>query len=111
MTRRSTGVLRPLAAAAMFGASLAGAAVPQICAEVGSPAAEWQRAPQAVTEYFDSQGNQRFDQRTACARWAGMFYTRRGSRIDNVPASDSMPARFIVYPSSGVSLQQLASSL
>ena len=111
MTWRSTGAWQPLAAAAMFGASVAGAAVPQICADPNTVAAEWQRAPQAVTEYFDSQGNQRFDQRTACARWAGMFYSRRGNRVDNVPASDSMPARFIVYPAAGISLQQLAFSL
>jgi len=110
MTQRSTGVWRPLAAAAIFGASVAGAAVPQVCADANSLAAEWQRGPQAVMEYFDSQGNQRFDQRTACARWAGMFYSRRGSRVDNVPAAEPLPARFIVFPAAGISLQQLASS-
>src|SRR5690349_14586298 len=110
MTWWPTGALRPLVAAAMFGASLAGAAVPQICADVNSPASEWQRTPQAVMEYFDSQGNQRFDQRAACARWAGMFYSRRSTRVDYVPAADPLPARFIVYPAAGISLQQLAYS-
>jgi hypothetical protein len=111
MTTGTTGSLLPFFVAVVLGSSLASAAVPKVCGESSSLSSRWQRAPQAVTEYFDSTGNERFDQRTACARWAGMFYNRKGTRGNNAPAADALPARFIMFPAAGVSLQQLANWL
>ena len=107
MTSGTTGSLRPLLVAVVLGSSLAHGAVPEICGENTSTKSRWQRTPPAITEYFNSTGNGRFDQRAACARWAGMFYSRKGTRGHNVPAADSLPARFILFPAEGVTLQQL----
>ncbi|MEO8019031.1 MAG: hypothetical protein ABI769_14555, partial [Pseudomonadota bacterium] len=96
-----------LLTAAVLGVSLARAAVPEICGESEVSASQRQRAPPAVTAYFDSLGHERFDQRAACARWAGMSYRRSKGR-DNAPTADPLPARFIVFPARGVELHRLA---
>jgi hypothetical protein len=98
----------PLLAAAVLGVSLARGAVPDICDTIEVSASQRQRAPPAVTAYFDSLGRNRFDQRAACARWAGMSYGRHRALTSNAPAADPLPARFIVFPADGVELQRLA---
>jgi len=95
----------------VFGASLAHAAAPDICGQGDPQAARLQRAPSAIVEYLDSQHGGSFDQRTACARWAGMFYTRRGVTTNNSPAANPLPARFILFPADGVSVHELATWL
>src|SRR5688572_8741238 len=95
----------PLLAAAVLGVSLARGAVPGICDEGIDAVSQGQRAPAAVTAYFNSLGAARFDQRAACARWAGMSYRQRK---DDEPAAHQLPARFIVFPEQGVELQRLA---
>jgi hypothetical protein len=108
MTRGASRALRPLLVAAVLSASFAHGAIPEICRDDTSAAARWQRAPPAVSAYFDSLGEARFDLRTACARWAGMFYSRKSTRSGAAPAADPPSARFIVYPAAEVSLQELA---
>jgi hypothetical protein len=102
------GGIRPswlLIVAATLGVPLAlGAAVPEICLGGSSPA-DLQREPPDVAEYFGSLAGGRFDQRAACAHWAGMSYRRSGDRKDD---ANPEPARFIVFPADGIDLQRLA---
>ena len=108
MTRGGIRTSWPLLAAAVFGMSLARAALPEICSEGDVSASRRQRAPPAVTAYFDSLGQNRFDQRAACARWAGMSYRRINAQQNTAPAANLLPARFIVFPAEGVELPRLA---
>jgi hypothetical protein len=108
---RARGVLRkmlPMAVSA-FGASLAFADLPQIC-EPGAAAQTAQRAPAAITEYFEQLGRSHFDQRDACARWAGT-YSARNRVPDSHSRGDAVPARFIVFPAQDVGLKELAARL
>jgi hypothetical protein len=64
------GILLPMAASVACGASLA-AGPPRICDAV----ARWNEAgagPTEVVEYKVSRGPAPFEQRAACARWAGL---------------------------------------
>ncbi len=97
----------PLLTAVVLGMSLARGAVPEICGDGAVPISQRQRAPPAVAAYFDSLGQERFDQRAACARWAGMSYRRSKDR-ENASAAYPLPARFIVFPAPGIELQRLA---
>src|SRR5262245_5196122 len=94
--------------AAALGATAVMAGAPEICAADGG----WQegspRAPPAVGEYLGSLGPSPFDLRAACARWAG---TRPRRQDDSSPPAipNSVPAaRLILFPSSSLSLRQLA---
>ncbi|HEV7608113.1 MAG TPA: S8 family serine peptidase [Steroidobacteraceae bacterium] len=98
----------PLLAAAVLGMSLARGAVPEICGDGDVAGAQRQRAPPGITAYFDSLGQGRFDQRAACARWAGISYRRNRDRESKAPAANPLPARFIVFPARGIELQRLA---
>jgi len=108
MKRRGIRSSWPLLAAVVLGMSLARGAVPEICVEGDISASRDQRAPAAIAAYFDSLGQGRFDQRAACARWAGMSYRRGMDRDSNAPAADPLPARFIVFPADGIELSRLA---
>lgn len=66
------------------------------------------RAPPAVSTYFDSLGAKPFDQRAACARWAGTFSKRNRKLADRAPDTPPIPARFIIYPMKGTPVRHLA---
>jgi hypothetical protein len=103
--RRRTGVLL-LLAAAVFGASLALAGSPRLCAEDTQWARSWQRAPPAVTAYLDSLGDSPFDLRAACAHWAGTFSKRHRAAANGGSAFHPVPARLILFPRDGMDLPQ-----
>jgi hypothetical protein len=100
----------PMLVAALGAASMARAATPEICG-VRDDAASRQRAPPAVGQYLASLEDQVFNQRDACSRWAGMSYNRARSSRNTAPAAEPLPARFIVFPTAGVTVRQLAQSL
>jgi hypothetical protein len=105
IAKRLGATLLPLAATTALSASLALPA-PQIC----GPGNSWSpdlRAPREVLDYIDSLGNSIFDQRAACASWAGTYSARRSARAGSVDATEPMAARFIIYPAASTSLREL----
>jgi hypothetical protein len=87
--------------------SLARAAVPGICLSETERGAQ-QRAPPSVRTYLESLGSHPYDQRSACALWAGTFSFRNRNIAATVPATNPVPARFILFPAAGLDLRQLA---
>jgi hypothetical protein len=107
--RRLSATLLPFVASTALSASLALPA-PQIC----KPDHSWGhdlRAPPEVLEYLDSVGQAAFDQRAACASWAGTYSARRSARAGSVDAAEPMAARFIIFPAEGTSLRELTAWL
>jgi hypothetical protein len=109
--RRLIAVLLPIGAAALFGASLALAGLPQLCLGNSNWKPGGWRTPPAVGEYLDSLGRAPFDQRVACARWARTYSQRRDPRANGGAPGRPPQARFIIFPSAGTDLRQLASWL
>jgi hypothetical protein len=105
MKRRGIRPSWALLAAASLGVPLTLGASPDICGGSGFSAAQPEREPPAVAVYFDSLGQAPFDQRAACARWAGMSYRRSSDRKDK---ANPEPARFIVFAADGVERHRLA---
>jgi hypothetical protein len=105
IAKRLGATLLPLAATTALSASLA-LPRPQICSEGNS----WDlnlRAPREVLEYVDSLGQSEFDQRAACAFWAGTWSARRSARAVSIDGAEPMAARFIIFPAEGTSLREL----
>jgi hypothetical protein len=101
------GIALPMAASVTFGASLA-IEPPRICEQ----SVEWSGAgPAEVLAYIDSLGTAPFDQRAACAHWAGIYSSRRGDRLREGHAAEAAPARLIVFPAAGSDVRQLATAL
>jgi hypothetical protein len=100
--------LLPFAAATTFGASFAFAAAPNLCDHGGRWATTTARAPAAVVSYLDSLGDDRFDLRAACAKWAGTFSKRHQTAADSPQSAHKLSARLIVYPAGGSNPHQLA---
>ena len=103
------GIVLPMAASVACGASLA-AGSPHIC----DTAIDWGTAgsgPAEVVEYIETLGPAPFDQRAACARWAGIYSSRRGDRLRKGHAAQAAPARLILFPSAGHDVRQLATAL
>lgn len=99
----------PMAASVACGASLA-AGSPRIC----DAATTWDDAdagPPEVIAYIGSLGAAPFDQRAACARWAGLYSSRRADRLREGRAGEAAPARLILFPASGHDVRQLATAL
>jgi subtilisin family serine protease len=107
LPRFRTRAVVSLAAGAALAASLVRAAAPGICLDEATRGAQ-QRAPPAVEAYLESLGSRPFDQRSACARWAGTFSHRNQRIAANVPSSNPVPARFILFPATGIELRDLA---
>jgi hypothetical protein len=93
-------------AATALGASLAQAAVPRLCGNGGQWENAGERAPQAITQYLASLGQTAFDQRAACAYWAGT-YSNRHRRGEADTVSERVPVRFILFPTAGLDIGQL----
>jgi hypothetical protein len=108
--KRLSATLLPFVATTALSASLALPA-PQLCGPEGAWARSGPRAPQEVLEYMASAGRAVFDQRAACAYWAGTYTKRRSARAVSTDASEPMPARLIIFPSAGTDVKQLASWL
>jgi hypothetical protein len=89
-------------------ASIASASSPYLCQGDAAWRALPQRAPAAVVTYLEMLGSAPFNQRSACARWAGTFSFRNRSLVDHEPAANVLPARFIVFPAAGVEVGALA---
>jgi hypothetical protein len=81
--------------------------VPGVCLDETARGAQ-QRAPPAVRTYLESLGSHMYDQRSACARWAGTFSFRHQNNAANVPVTNPVAARFILFPADGVKLRDLA---
>ena len=107
LAQRLTKAALPMLASAAFGASLA-PATPKICASDAGWSSPGEPAPQEVREYIGSLGSSFYNQRTACARWAGTWSDRRNSRSLSTSGSEGVPGRFIVYPPQGSDVRQLA---
>jgi hypothetical protein len=105
MKRRGIRPGWSLLAAASLGVPLTLGAAPDICGGSGSSAAQGPREPPAVVAYLDSLRSDPFDQRAACARWAGMSYRRSSDRKEK---ANPEPARFIVFAADGIELHRLA---
>jgi len=111
IAQRFSATLLPLAAAATFGASCAFAAAPNLCDHGGRWTATSDRAPAAVLTYLDALGDERFDQRSACASWAGTFSIRHQNAALNPLSARKVPPRLILYPAAGVTQRDLVLSL
>ena len=92
----------------MFAVSLARAAIPQLCQDETVRGARDPRAPPTVEKYLQELGSSTFDQRTACALWAGTFSKRNRTIATRRPATAPIPARFILFPPAPTELRQLA---
>ncbi len=104
--RRFGATLLPIAAAASFAASLALAAVPQLCPDGGAWAS--QRAPASLTNYLESLGDNTFDLRAVCANWAGTFSRRHRAFANGKVSEDPQPARLILFPAPGTDMGRFA---
>jgi hypothetical protein len=107
LARRLSATLLPLAAATAFGVSCALAAAPNLCEHGGRWVSTAARAPAAVIDYLDSLGDSRFDLRSACAHWAGMFSKRHQSVADSPVKTRQVAARLIIFPAEGATQRQL----
>jgi hypothetical protein len=100
-------LLVPLVATTALGASLMPTEQPRICrGEAWND--DGRRAPPEVATYIGELGDQAFDQRAACAHWAGLGSRRRAELSRR---GSEAPARLIIFPSTGVPLRQLAAFL
>jgi hypothetical protein len=88
--------------------SLATAVVPTVCTDEGLRGAQTLRAPPAVTAYLESLGSAAFDQRSACARWAGTFSDRNRRAALLEDSRPPLPARFILFPAAGRDIREFA---
>lgn len=107
--RRPARYIRALVAglaATALGASLAQATAPRLCGDSGRWENAGERAPLAVTNYLASLGQASFDQRAACAYWAGTYSNRHRIRDGNA-SSERVPVRFILFPAPGIDLREL----
>ena len=101
-------MLLPFAATGSVGASLVSAAEPVICG--GEPwIGSGQRAPPEVTEYVDRLADGIYDQRAACASWAGL--TTRKLSTSSQPGGKPARARLIIFPAPDVPVRRLAAHL
>jgi subtilase family protein len=98
--RRILQHLPPFLAAALVG-SVALAGSPSLCNGTGAWPDDQRRAPAAVTDYLTSLGDQAFDLRAACARWAGTFSRRHEAAANNPSRANLLPPRFILFPAEG----------
>src|SRR4051812_4614764 len=95
-------VLRPICAAALLVTSPGQGAVPEICGRDSSPAADAPRAPKAVAEYVRTLGNAHFNQRAACAKWAGTFSGRHELSAPDAHAGQVLPPNLILFSAPGI---------
>jgi subtilisin family serine protease len=93
---------------AAIGSASVAVAVPAICSDEGSRGARSMRAPLAVQSYFDSLDYAPFDQRSACAIWAGTFSERNRRFAQGDRRGNSPVARFILFPADGADIRQFA---
>jgi len=95
------------AAALLLATSLAFAGAPIVCDDDGVWPVSAGHVPPAVDEYIRSLGNARFDQRVACAKWAGNFTSRHERAAGNAAAGDkALPASLILFSASGIRPRQ-----
>lgn len=87
-----------IAACLPLGVSLAFAGTPNLCNDEGAWPASAGRAPPAVAAYLQSLGIQPFNQRTACALWAGTFSSRHAAAIGTSAGEKVSPVRIILFP-------------
>jgi hypothetical protein len=111
LAQRLSATLLPLAAAATFGASCALAAAPNLCDHGGQWTVTAARAPAAVTAYLDALGDDAFDQRAACARWAGTVSNRHQTAAKSPQSTHKVPPRLVMYPADGIAARDLIASL
>jgi subtilisin family serine protease len=100
-------MLLPGLMAAALGASTVFAGIPPVC----SAGDDWmaaERTPAAIQEYFDSLGQQPFDLRAACAKWAGTFSRRHQALAQRALGGPTVEPRFILFPGDGLDMRQLA---
>jgi hypothetical protein len=95
-------------AGAVFAVSLARAATPQLCLDETERGAQFLRVPPAVLSYLQELDSSAFDQRAACARWAGTFSKRNRSIERATHPVAPLPGRFILFPAKSLDLRQLA---
>src|SRR5262245_58106408 len=86
----------------LLGGSLAFAGSPTICTDGGVWPVSAGRTPPAVAEYLQSLGDAPFNQRNACALWAGSFSIRNALAASNGTSKQVLPARLILFPAEGV---------
>ena len=106
-TRRPLGLLLSTAAAIPFVGSLALANPPVLCQSAAGWQSESSRGPAPVLQYLDSLGDQRFDLRTACARWAGTFSRRHQLAALNLEKEKAVAPRFNIFAARGLSQAKL----
>jgi hypothetical protein len=94
-------------AAAAFVASAAIADAPQIC-DSSDPSSGQPRTPAAIDEYLGSLGDQPFDMRVACARWAGTFSRRHQALAARKPVGTVVSSRFILFPGADLDTRRLS---
>src|SRR3954471_2939047 len=92
--------------AAALSVSTALAGIPPVCtSETGVDSS--MRAPQSVSEYLRALGQDPFDLRVACAKWAGNFSHRHQALAERKPAGGITAARFILFPGDGFDVRRL----
>jgi hypothetical protein len=101
----------PLLAGAVLTATLARAGIPDVCVDASGRGAQALRTPAAISAYFDSLDTAPFDQRVACAKWAGTFSYRNRTIADLRPRGPAQPARFILFPAPELPLAHFANWL
>jgi hypothetical protein len=109
-TRRQARVLLPLLMAAALAATSALAADPPVCDATGVPDLTV-RAPAAVDDYLRSLGDELFDLRVACAKWAGTFSRRHQAFAQRKPVGAATAPRLILFPGANLGIRRLASWL
>jgi subtilisin family serine protease len=97
-----------IASGTLLAASLANAAVPDVCRDESRRSEQTLRAPPAIESYFALLGQVAFDQRAACARWAGTFSERNRRMSQNPSGETPQPARFILIPAGGLDIREFA---
>jgi subtilisin family serine protease len=104
--RRLGACLSSLVAAA-YGASLALAGTPHVCADEARGSRDWGRAPAPFQQYLETLGEAPLNLRSACALWAGNFSNRHRSAANGQVASNPLPARLILFPAPGFAVSDL----
>jgi Subtilase family len=105
-----TPALLAFAAAIAAGGAAVQAHEPEICKREGWSGADGGREPAAVADYFRGAAAGVYDQRDACARWAGT-YSATARASGGRSSVEPLPARFIVFPAAGIGLKELAGQL
>jgi hypothetical protein len=69
------------------------------------------RAPVVVGEYLRSLNHERFDLRSACAKWAGTFSRRHQALAQRKALGAIVAPRFMLFPAPDLDVRRLASWL